>query len=136
MKTKVIHSESAYHHTQNFVNKTKTDVFIHPVVWSVLKDGTPTFHWSSCNNRGHFGIPKIIWGWGSGGGLFIDREGQYGLTQFCSAITDEPENLDQIVKAMKTKEFRKLMKAVSTSPGVYNRRIIAELKHDFWREFV
>lgn len=133
-KTKVLNSRSAYGCDKSHTEKTKTGPFIYPVVYSVKADGELNLYWSSRNDNGHFGIPKIIWGWGAG--IFIDRKGEYGMTQFASAIVDEPENLENIARAMKTEKFLEIMKAVSTMAGVYNYKIIRELRHDFWKEFL
>lgn len=135
MKTKLIHCWSAYETREPWINKTKTKLFIYPVVYSIKVCDTPTFYWSSRNDRGHFGIPKVIWGNGSSG-IIVDQEGKYGLSQFASAIVDDPENLEDIAKAMRSQKFIDLMKAASFINNRYPYRVIAELRHDFWKEFL
>jgi len=160
MKVNVIHSESAYETRRPWMSKTKTGVeyiysrsaygidkqhtnntntgpFIYPVIRYVYKNGEPDFYWSSRNDRGHFGIPKVIFGCMYGiGAVFIDRKGEYGMTQFCSAIADEPENLDNIAKAMKSQKFLDLMSYTTVDTRQINNAFLKELRHDFWREFV
>lgn len=133
----LIHN-SSYHHTRNHVSSKKTKKFKHPVVYTVTSEGTPTFKWSSRNDLGHFGIPKLIWSNGriSSVGSLLDDDGKYGLTQFAYAITDTPKNLKWMQKAFNSKEFRDLMYACSVGFLSINHRIISTFRKDFWKEFV
>lgn len=128
-------SDSSYHHTRNYVNKTKTDVFKYPCVYTVgsLNVG---FKYSSTNKKGHFGIPKVIWGNGLSD-VIIDDTGQFGLTQFAYAIVDEPENLKNIKKALKSEKFIRDVMGYNKGVGhIYNKKLIGILRKDFWKEFI
>ena len=137
MKVKYIYSRCAYGTDKKHTNDINTSPFIYPVIRYVYKNGDLGFYWSSRNDQGHFGIPKVIFDCMYGtGGVFVDQDGKYGLTQFCGAIVDKPENLDKIARAIKTKEFRKLMSYTSTDTRRINRTFVKEMRHDFWRDFV
>jgi len=59
------------------------------------------------------------------------------MNEFASAIVDDVENLSNIQKAMVHPDFIELMKyADGVSGQRYNRRVIALLRKDFWKEFI
>ena len=134
----VLYSSSNYETRKQYVNKTKTKKFKHPVVYTVNSESDPIFYWSSANNHGHFGITKLIWSNGriSSVGSCIDDRGEYGLTQFAYAIAESPKNLYQLKKAFDSKEFRELMYACSVGQLMINYKIISTFRKDFWKEFV
>ena len=135
---KVLYSRSFYGTDKENVNKIKNKKFKYPVVYTVNSKSDPIFYWSSVNNHGHFGIPKLIWSNGriSSVGSYIDVQGECGLTQFAYAIVDTPKNLNQIKKAFDSKEFRELMYACSVGQLMINYKIISTFRKDFWKEFV
>jgi len=131
-----IMANSSYHTQNNYVNKEKTDEFKYTCVYTVKKGDTPTFKYSSVNDKGHFDIPKVIWGNGATG-VFTDKDGEYGLTQFAYAIIDKPEKLDNIKNALQNPYFIKFIMAFRDSLGdKYNRKIISLFRKDFWKEFI
>jgi hypothetical protein len=118
------------------VVKTKTAEHKHPVAYQVSKLIGPVLLWSSRNDRGHFGISKLIWGDSAATGFYVDAEGKYGLTQFAYAIVDTPENLPLIKKALESNELKEIMKACSVGQEGMNHKIIATFRKDFWKDFV
>jgi hypothetical protein len=136
----VLHSYSAYETRKEYISKEKDDIFKYPCVDNIGdKTNAPTkIYWSNINNKGHFGIPKLIWS-ALGPGIFIDEKGHYGMTQHGIAIHDSPENLNKIKKAMHSDSFQKIMQACKVgglAGEVYNHKVIALFRHDFWKEFV
>jgi hypothetical protein len=96
--------------------------------------------YTSNNQRGHFGVPKLIFGNGTNPTSIIDSEGQYGLTQFAFGIVDSPENLPLIERAIKSEKFQKINKntkyvATAGNPLVYPK-IVELFRKDFWRQFI
>ena len=131
----VLYSRSFYGTDKENVNKIKTKKFKYPVVYTVNRSNTPTFYWSSKNDLGHFGVPKLIWGNGATGAI-IDDTGKYGLTQFTYAIVDTKENLKNIEKVFLSKEFQSLIFGCSVGQQSINYKIISTFRKDFWKEFV
>ncbi|MFW6008305.1 MAG: Eco57I restriction-modification methylase domain-containing protein [archaeon] len=132
----VLHSYSAYETRKEYMSKEQTDEFKYPCVYTVKKDNSLTFKYSLLKDKGHFGIPKVIWGNGATG-VFTDKNGVYGLTQFAYGIIDEPENLEYIKKALQNPYFIKYIMAFRDSFGdTYKRKIIATFRKDFWKEFI
>ena len=134
-KTEVI-SNSSYQRLGNHVSKEKTGGFIYPVVYTCTASGKINFCWSNCNNKGHFGVPKVICSNGISS-VHVDSTGKYALTEFAHAIVDEPKNLPMIKKALESKKFIELMKHCALNgKHRYNCKVIALFRKDFWREFV
>lgn len=132
-------SDSSYHTQQGekkgFLSKIKTDKFNLPVVYMVSYKNEPSF-WYSSINKGHFGNKKVIWANGSSG-VIIDKNGDYGLTQFSRAIVDDLENLENIKKALESEKFIKEVMLFKNGLGhKYNNKVISMLKKDFWKEFI
>ena len=82
-----------------------------------------------------FGIPKVIWG-GGATGFIVDKKGKYGLTEWCSGITDDVENLENIKKCLDSEKFKIVIKATSVSKAEINIKILKHFKKDFWKEFI
>lgn len=136
----VIHSYSNYETRQGWISKVQSDEFPYPVVYSVLSDGTVNFMYSSTNDKGHFGIPKLILGNGANPTCFIDYNGEYGMTQFAYGIVDTVENLEKIKEVITSDEFQKVnlaTKYVATAgnPLIYPK-IAKTFRKDFWKEFI
>lgn len=136
-KVKVLYSRSSYGTDKNNMSRIKDDIFIYPCSYTVQKDETINLFYSSKNDNGHFGIPKVIWSNGKASSPIIDTNGKYGLTQFSYAIVDEKQNLEKIKIAMCSDNFVKLMKSCDMNDGNrFNRKVLATFKKDFWKEFI
>jgi Eco57I restriction-modification methylase len=130
----ILHSESAYEPRKNWMSTTQDDKHKYPCVYMVRMNNEPVLKWSSRNDKGHFGQPKVIYGIGSGQGFFVDDNGQYGMTQWCGAIVDEPENLGKIAEALKSDRFRQFSLSLSLRHEI-NPHILRLFRKDFWKEF-
>jgi hypothetical protein len=137
-KVNILHSESAYETRKSFISKVKTEEHIYPVVYRVKKDGTLTFIYSSTKDRGHFGIPKLIWSDGRviSVGSYIDDKGELAMNQFQFAIVEDVENLVEVKKAFDSIKFRKLMEYCSVSNMSINYKVIATFRKDFYKQFL
>lgn len=139
-RVEVLYSSSKYETRNTHMNKELTDVFKYPCVYSITGDDNPNLMYSNVNNKGHFGIPKLILGNGANPKCFIDYAGEYGMTQYSYGIVDEIENLEKIKKVLESEEFQKInlaSKFVSTNgnPLAYPR-IISLFRKYFWKEFI
>lgn len=133
-------NDSAYHTQREHISKTKTKKFKYPCVYHVnVKDVPSTFYWSSTNDKGHFGIPKLIWipnARLTGTGYYVDIKGEYGLTEFAIGIVDTPANLKKIQKAIKSQKFRDIISATFITYGGITHKLASVLRKDFWKDFV
>jgi hypothetical protein len=135
-------NNSAYHHQRHekgeWMSKEKTTVFKYPCIYTITNNGKTINLWySSTNERGHFGIPKVIFSNGAGCSPIVDATGHYGMTEFACGIVDTPENLSLIQKAMMTEKFLKVMKACQMQGfNRYSWKVMRCFKKDFWKQFV
>jgi hypothetical protein len=120
------------------MSKQQTNEYIHPIIYTVKTFDEPTFFYSSRNDNGHFGLSKLIWSNFriSSAGSLMDINGEFGMTQYSSAIIDEPNNLPNIKKAFDSKRFRDLMEACAVSDMSINRKVIATFRKDFYKQFL
>jgi hypothetical protein len=129
-------NDSSYHTQRNWVNKETNDEFINPCIYSISDSKGVQFRWSSNREKGHFGVPKIIWTNGSKTKPILDIEGNYGLTEFACAIIDTPENLIKIKNVLESEKFINDVMFFRGRGNVYDKKIIKLLKKDFWKEFI
>ncbi|MFA7218899.1 MAG: Eco57I restriction-modification methylase domain-containing protein [Synergistaceae bacterium] len=111
----------------------QTDEFKYPCVYSVTIKGEVKF-WYSSKKEQFFGIPKVICCNGHTMPI-VDKNGEYGLTQFAFGIADKKTNLEKIQNVMNSDEFRKTIMGYRDNGGnVYDKNMIATFRKDFWNE--
>jgi hypothetical protein len=132
IKVEILHSESIYEPRKKWMSGNKDNTFKFPCIYSINKSNTPSFKWSNINDKGHFGIPKVIWGGGATGFIF-DKTGEYGMTQWASAIVDNVKILPIIKEALESDNFNKIIKAISVSKQEINYKILREFNKDFYK---
>jgi len=130
-------ANSSYHTQRPHTENERNNEFKYPCIQNVNNNDEASCVWySNINNKGHFGISKIIFG-RKNCGVYVDENGEYGMAQDGVAIVDEVDNLVLIKKALKSEYFIKNIMGFRESFGdKYNRRIIATFRKDFWKEFV
>jgi hypothetical protein len=134
-RVNVLYNRTAYGTDKNNMSEIKTDIFKYPCVYTVGAKN-PNFWHSNTNQKGHFGIPKVIWGNGLTD-VIIDDEGKYGLTQYAYAIVDDPKNLHFIKRALKNPKFIKDVMGYTNGVGhIYNRKLISIFRKNFWEDFI
>jgi len=134
----IIQSQSAYEIRKKWMSKEHTDIFKFPCIYTVNSKGQPSIRWSSTNEKGHFGIPKLIWSNGriTSVGSLIDKDGEYGLTQFSYAIADDSDKLELIKTAFDSPSFRNLMEACAVGQLSINFKVLKTFKKDFYKDFL
>ena len=129
--------DTSYHATKNNKNisKTKTDIYKYPVVHSITRKGLGC-RFSSTNEKGHFGIPKVILNFNGTQYSFKyqnDYEGKFGMSQnsFGLPISSKEEG-DLILKAIQTPTFKKIV--AGTKWGTYQTdyRMFRYFKKDWY----
>jgi hypothetical protein len=127
------------HHTQKvYMSENKTITNKYECIYTVKSGDIPTFWYSPFNDKGHFGVPKLVFSNFriSSAGSLLDIDGKYGMCQFSSGIVDTIENLPFIKKAFDTPRFRKLMENCSVSDLSINYKLLSTFRKDFWKEFI
>jgi hypothetical protein len=134
----IINDRSAYGADKDWLNDEENPKFKHPCVYMVGKNEFLSLKWSSRNDKGHFGIPKVIYSSGRpiSVGFFIDKDGAYGMTQWASGIVDKLDNLEKIAEALRSDKFRKFCSSISMSKLEINTSVLRTFRKDFWKEFI
>ena len=93
--------------------------------------------YSKINNKGHFGVSKIIIGETGMDNAINDWEGKYGMTQDSfGIIINSKEEGEKILSVIKSDEFKKLIKiACSWSNFRIDWRLFINFKKDFYKYF-
>lgn len=110
----ILQSFSAYETRKKWISKTNTKENVYPVVYTIRKGGDITLLWSSCNDRGHYGIPKVIIR--SATPIIEtlkDPRGTYGMTQWTMGIVSDPNDHDAIDRCIRSPRFQQIIGAIS-----------------------
>jgi len=130
-RCQIINDRSNYECRGKHMSKIRTEEFCYPCVYAVnLKENK--FYWSSRNDRGHFGIPKVIYKVGNA--CLKDPEGKYALTQWCTGIVCPAEEQDRLVQIYQSQEFKRIKNAVTVSQHSVNVEILQLFKERWWLE--
>ena len=136
----VLHSYSTYETRKPYISSIQSDIFVYPCVYSILKNGTINLLYSN-EDKGHFGVKKIIFGNGANPTFILDKKGEYGMTQFSFGVLidtiEEMESFDKVIKSGKLDFITKATKFVSTNGNpVFYPKILPLLKKDFWKDYI
>lgn len=133
---KIIFNRTNYGSDRDYVNPIEDDIHCYKLVHSTPKKGT-RYMYSSKNDRGHFGIKKVIFGDSGIYDVIIDMDGNLGMTQHSMAIPVETiEEANNIKKAITSEKFTKFLESVMWSNFQIDWRLFSYLKKDFWKEFI
>lgn len=129
----IMYSRNAYGSDRHgWMSKVQDEKHPYPCVHSTPK-GKVMYRYSSVNNRGMFGIPKIVFGQVGFMNSFIDDKGIYGLTEHAMAI---PYSLDEdkshIQDFLQSKKFLEIMDACSWSNFMIDWRVFLYFRRDFY----
>ena len=131
----IIQSMSSYEPRKKWMSKTKTDEFKYPCIHSTPKSGI-RYMYSKVNDKGHFGVPKVIFGESGINEPVIDMNGKYGMTHGAMAIQiSNLEEANNICKAIKSDKFSKIIKSCLFSSFRIDWNIFKYFKKDFWKKF-
>jgi hypothetical protein len=127
---------SSYHRTRDYVSSEKTKEFKYPLIHSTNKSGI-RYMYSSINDKGHFGISKVIFGESGINDVIIDLKGEYGMTQGAMAIEIINENEGKkLKKALLSGKFQIILKASSWGNFRIDWRLFTYFKKDFYKELI
>jgi len=93
--------------------------------------------YSKINNKGHFGISKIIFGESGIYNPIIDIKGEYGMTHGAMyiKISNEEEGIN-IQRALTSNKFQDIIKSCTYSSFRIDWNIFKDMKKNFWKEFI
>ena len=135
-KCPIIFNRTNYGTDKKWVFNEKNEEFKYTLIHSTPKKGT-RYMYSSRNDKGHFDIPKVIFGDSGIYDVIIDMEGEYGMTQHSMAIeVSTIEEAKYIKKALLSKNFNEFLKTAMWSNFQIDWRLFMYLKKEFWKEFI
>ena len=132
----IIQSMSAYEPRKKWMSSKETPEFKYPCVHSTPKAGI-RYMYSKVNDRGHFGVSKVIFGESGIYNPVIDMDGKYGMTHGAMAIqADNLEEATFISKVIEGNKFDRIIKSCIFSSFRIDWNIFKAFKKDFWKEFI
>jgi hypothetical protein len=140
--TQVIYSRNQYGTDKSWTSENETMEYKYPLVHSTPMNET-RFYWTNTkyppvkNFIPMFEIPKVIFGESGINDVILDNDGKYGMTQGAIGIKIENEKhgLD-LKKALESKEFDRILKALNFGNFRIDWRIFLYLKNDFYKQFL
>jgi hypothetical protein len=132
----IIQSMSAYEPRKKWMSSIQSQEFKYPCVHSTPKAGI-RYMYSKVNDRGHFGVSKVIFGESGIYKPVIDMDGKYGMTQGAMAIqVDNLQEATFISKVIESDKFDKVIQSCIFSSFRIDWNIFKEFKKDFWKDFI
>jgi hypothetical protein len=122
---------------KDIVSTKKDKDYKYELIYLTPKNGI-RYMYSKINNKGHFGVSKVIIGETGMDNAINDWEGKYGMTQDSFGILiNSKEEGEKILKVIKSEEFKKLIKiACSWSNFRIDWRLFLNFKKDFYKYFI
>ena len=131
-KCEIIFSTSNYETRRKWVNSKKTKEYKYELIHSTPKNGT-RYMYSSRNDNGFFGVPKIIFGDGGIYNAIIDIDGIYGMTQHSMAIKiNSIEEGKKLKLFLESEIFKIVLNACSWSNFMIDWRLFTYFRHNFY----
>jgi hypothetical protein len=132
----IIQSMSAYEPRKSWMSKTKTDEFKYTCIHSTPQKGI-RYMYSKFNDKGHFGISKVIFGESCVYNAIIDINGEYGITHGAMGIQiNDLQEGKNILEALKSDEFAEIIKSMMFGNFRIDWNNFKTFKRDWWTEYV
>jgi len=129
-----------YHASKNNrnISKKEDEKYTWPVIHSITSNEISYIY--SNDNKGHFGIPKVILSTSRIQYNYPEQNdytGKYGMSQstFGIPISSKKEG-DDILKAIETDSFKEMIKATKWNSGYTDYRMFYYFKKDFYKYFL
>jgi hypothetical protein len=130
----VIYSRSAYASDKSWTSPEETGEFRHPLIHSTTKSGV-RYYYSSLNDKGHFGLPKVIFGDSGINDVVIDLEGKYGITEHAMALpVRDSADAIQAKEFLMSEKFQNILSSCRWSNFQIDWRLFTHFKEGFWRD--
>ena len=99
-----------YESKEKYYERAKQSEFIYPVIHNMTKEYGNGYVFSN-ENKGHFGVKKVVLSFGEFQYPFNDYKGKYGMSQICFGlpISSKKEG-DDICEAIKSDKFKMVLR--------------------------
>lgn len=130
----VIYNVSNYETRKKWTSNEKTNEFCYPLLHSTTKKGNK-YWYSSRNDKGHFGISKVIFGDSGINDVVIDIDGKFAMTQHAMALpVNNYEDALSAKQYLMSEKFSNVLDACSWSNFQIDWRMFTYFKEGFWHE--
>jgi hypothetical protein len=135
-KVSMLDNGSAYAMNQPHTKDTpKNSVYKYRCIHTIPKSGVRYIH-SSRNDKGHFGVPKVIVALANPTNPIKDITGEFCITSECVGITaSTKKELNEIYKAFKSSKFKKHFESFLFRNYALDKSFFVNLNKDFYKEF-
>jgi type I restriction-modification system DNA methylase subunit len=129
----IIYSRTAYGaDKKQWMSSEQTTKFKYPCVHSTPLSGV-RYMYSSVNDKGHFGVSKVIFGESGLGKIVLDLHGTYGITHSAMGIeVDDDDEAKKLEKALSSEAFKRVIDACSWSSFRIDWNIFKCFKKTFY----
>jgi hypothetical protein len=128
----ILFERSAYGGDKPWVSGDKTEKFKFPLIHSTPKGGVK-YMYSSLNDKGFFGVKKVIFGDSGIKTPVIDMKGEYGMTQHAMALVIENKaEADHVLTFLKSNFFHNILLACMWANFQIDWRLFTYFKQKFW----
>ena len=135
-KCPIIYNRSNYGSDKKYTKKEKDIIHKYPIIHTIPLSGV-RYIYSSCNNKGHFGISKVIFGDNGLNDVIIDYDGKYGMSENSMAIKiDSVQEGKRLKECLLNNNFKNIVKSFIIGNFRIDWRLFTYFKKDFWKEFV
>lgn len=132
----IMYDRTAYGADKAWMSSNKNDVYKYPCLHSTPKSGV-RYKYSKINDRGHFGVPKILFGESGINEPVLDLEGKYGITHSAMGIQIEnKEEGEKIRQALVSDKFQKFLNSCKYSSYRIDWNLFKYMKREFWKKFI
>jgi hypothetical protein len=144
-KCPIIYSSTNYDARRVWVSSEKTSKFKYPLIHSTNKDKVNKktgniisgvrYMYSSINDKGHFGISKVIFGDSGINDVIIDFGGKYGMTSHALAIKiSTKKEGEELKNYLLSPNFQELLKACRWSNFQIDWKLFTYFKKYFYKQ--
>jgi len=128
----VLYNRTNYGSDKKHTSHVKTEEFKYPLVHSTPKSGV-RYMFSSENDKGHFGISKVIFGDSGIYDVIVDNDGKFGTTEHAMSIILHDINMSESYKSgLLSEDFKNVLNSCSWSNYQIQWKLITYLKKDFY----
>ena len=134
-RLKMLRGRSTYSTKSKHMSAERSDEFRYKCLHTTPKRGNRYYY--SNVDKGHFGVPKVIFGRCGLYDAIVDYKGEYGLTnEGYGIIIESQEQGDMIKEALLSEKFKRILKANLYENFGINYTIFEKYRADFYLGFI
>lgn len=132
----ILYCRADYDPRKKWVSANETEQHKFKIVHSTTQKGT-RFVYTYDNTKGHFGVPKVIFGESGINKPVIDMKGEFAMSHCAMGIKcDDNEEAVNIQTALMSEGFQEIVDACNWSSFRIDWNMFKSFKKEFWREFL